>query len=138
MKKFIATWLVIFLLSPTFLMAGSAVFHYDDFGPQVAVYELIGFQWWQWESQGDPDPTSKPDIRVIVYWDEALDDIKAQYPVDQQKKLDYRYIEYDNAKKHLENLIAEFEQSELNTDSLHATLHKINKIKMLDSPADCN
>lgn len=134
MKKAITLSLIVFLLSPILSRAGSAIFHYDDFGPQVAVYELIGFQWWQWESHGDPNPSSKPDIRVIVYWDEALDDIKIQYPVDQRKQLDYRYLEYDKAIKHLENLIQEFENSGMKTDGLRATLDKLKKVRVCNNP----
>ena len=134
MKKAITLSLIVFLLSPILSRAGSAIFHYDDFGPQVAVYELIGFQWWQWESHGDPNPSSKPDIRVIVYWDEALDDIKIQYPVDQRKQLDYRYLEYDKAIKHLENLIQEFENSGMKADDLRATLDKLKKVRVCNNP----
>ena len=134
MKKAITLSLIVFLLSPILSRAGSAIFHYDDFGPQVAVYELIGFQWWQWESHGDPNPSSKPDIRVIVYWDEALDDIKIQYPVDQRKQLDYRYLEYDKAIKHLENLIQEFENSGMKADDLRATLDKLKKVRICNNP----
>ena len=133
MKKAITLSLIVFLLSPILSRAGSAIFHYDDFGPQVAVYELIGFQWWQWESHGDPNPSSKPDIRVIIYWDEALDDIKIQYPVDQRKQLDYRYLEYDKAIKHLKNLIQEFENSGMKTDDLRATLDKLKKVRICNN-----
>lgn len=134
MKKAITLSLIVFLLSPILSRAGSAIFHYDDFGPQVAVYELIGFQWWQWESHGGPNPSSKPDIRVIIYWDEALDDIKIQYPVDQRKQLDYRYLEYDKAIKHLENLIQEFENSGMKADDLRATLDKLKKVRVCNNP----
>lgn len=136
MKKAITLSLIVFLLSPILSRAGSAIFNYDDFGPQVAVYELIGFQWWQWESHGDPNPSSKPDIRVIVYWDEALDDIKTQYPVDQRKQLDYRYLEYDKAIKNLENLIQEFENSGMKADDLRATLDKLKKVRICNNPAN--
>lgn len=129
MKKFITACLVVLLLAPAALLAGSAVFRYEDFGPQVAAYELIGFEWWQWEPHGDSDPASKPDIKVVVYWDEALDDIKTRFPVDQNKKQDYRYLEYDKAKKHLEDLISDFERSGLDTDPLRATLKKMKELK---------
>ncbi len=134
MKKAITLSLIVLLLTPMLSRAGSAIFHYDDFGPQVAVYELIGFQWWQWEPHGDPDPTSKPDIRVVVYWDEALDDIKAQYPADRGKQLDYRYLEYGKAIKHLENLIQELENSEIKADDLRATLHQLKKVRVCNNP----
>jgi len=134
-SKKLVTCLLFLYWIPAVSFSGSAIFRYEDFGPQVAVYELIGFEWWQWESHGDADPTVKPDIKVVVYWDEALDSIKTQFPVDAARKQDYRYVEYEKVKEHLERLILDFERSGLNADSLRATL---NRLKSLKQPSGMN
>ncbi len=88
--------------------AGSALFTYGDFGPQVLAYETIGYQWYQWNSTGDSDPNKRDDITVVVYWDESLNAIKAKYPVDPDLKKDYRYLSFAAALNYLDNTISEY------------------------------
>jgi hypothetical protein len=81
------------------------VLDYTDFGPQAMAYELIGFQWWQWESHGDSNPNTTYNIKVIVYKDIPLQDIQTLFPIKPEQKQDYRYLEYSKALAYLsENL----------------------------------
>src|SRR5216117_3865871 len=57
------------------------VLSYDDFGPQVMSYEQIGKEWYQWNSQGPDDLNSRDDIKVVVYRNVSLDEVKRKYPV---------------------------------------------------------
>jgi hypothetical protein len=43
------------------------VLHYGRFGPQVFACELIGFEWYQWNASGHPDPGHIDDIRLSRY-----------------------------------------------------------------------
>ena len=52
------------------------VFGYYDFGPQAMSYEVLGYEWWQWEAHGDSRPGKKYDIRVIVYRNISLDNVR--------------------------------------------------------------
>lgn len=63
-------------------------------------YELIGNEWYQWNSQGPDDPKGMDDIKVVVYRDISLDKIKERYPVIEGKQ-DYRYLDYAAALEHL-------------------------------------
>src|SRR6266550_9622667 len=72
------------------------VLSYDDFGPQVMSYEQIGKEWYQWNSQGPDDPNARDDIKVVVYRNVSLDEVKRKYPVI-EKQQDYRYLEYQAA-----------------------------------------
>ena len=101
--------------------AESAVFDYDDFGPQVLAYETIGYQWYQWNSSGGSDPNDLDTIKVVVYWDEPLDAIKDKYPVEPLRKKDYRYLSYETAMKYLDSAIDEYP----NADNLINTRNKL-------------
>ncbi len=83
------------------------VLNYESFGPQVMAHELLGFQWWQWNAHGDSDPKTTYDIRVVVYKDISLDTVKDNYPVDEDKKLDFRYISYHQSILYLDSIIKE-------------------------------
>ena len=85
------------------------VFNYDDFGPQAMAWKTIGMQWWQWDNHGDSDPKSKCDIKVVVYTDMSLDEIKLLFPINRTKKKDFRYLQYNDSLKYLENNIQEME-----------------------------
>ena len=87
--------------------AESAVFDYDDFGPQAIAYETIGYQWYQWNSVGDSDPSKSDDIKVVVYWNEPLGSIKEKYPLNPKRKKDYRYLTLKAAMKYLDTNIFE-------------------------------
>lgn len=109
--------------------AETLVFAYRDFGPQVAVVDLIGNEWYQWESHGDDDPDTHADIKVVVFWDDDLDAVSAKFPVVKEEEKDYRYLEYEQAVDHLVALIAEFTKAELPTDRLEETLGMLLKAR---------
>ena len=52
------------------------VLDYYDFGPQAMSYKVLGYSWWQWQSQGDSDPRLRDDIQVVVYRRLSLDEVK--------------------------------------------------------------
>jgi hypothetical protein len=79
---------------------GTAVFAYDDFGPQAAAYPLIGMQWYQWNTHGSGDPQEQDEIRVVVYRGVSLKEVQTQYPVIRDRH-DYRYLEYGKAWEYL-------------------------------------
>jgi len=85
--------------------ARTIVLSYDDFGPQAMSYEQIGKEWYQWHSQGPDDPNARDDIKVVVYRNVSLDEVKRKYPVIESQQ-DYRYLEYQPAL----NLLKQYEQ----------------------------
>jgi len=89
--------------------AYTAVFEYDDFGPQVMAYELIGMQWYQWDNHGYEEPDYKYNIKVVVYYQISLDDVKRAYPTV-KGEVDYRYVTKERALSHLKSKIAECEE----------------------------
>lgn len=128
MKSSIASFIFFFLTSFG-LQADSAIFDYEDFGPQVAVHELIGYQWYQWNSHGHSNPDTIDKIMVVVYWDESLENIKKRYPIIPAKKQDYRYMEYSLAVSHLIRLIPELKKAGAKTNFLESTLQRLTEIK---------
>lgn len=85
--------------------ATTIVLSYDDFGPQVVSHAQIGMGWYQWNSQGPDDPNSRDEVRVVVYRNISLDEVKRMYPVIEEKQ-DYRYLEYQAAL----SLLKQYEQ----------------------------
>jgi hypothetical protein len=85
------------------------IMDYSDFGPQSMAYELIGFQWYQWDKAGDPDPRKKYEIKVIVYRNISLTEVKKVYPVIKSKNQDYRYVEYNQGLVYIEKQLKEIE-----------------------------
>jgi hypothetical protein len=81
--------------------SNNIVLKYSDFGPQVVSYELIGKEWYQWNSQGPDDPKLTDDVKIVVYRGVSLAQIKQQYPVLVEKQ-DYRYLEYSQALEYFE------------------------------------
>ena len=81
------------------------VLSYNDFGPQVVTHEQIGMGWYQWNSQGPDDPNASDDVKVVVYRNISVDEVKRMYPVIKGKQ-DYRYLEYQSALK----LLKQYEQ----------------------------
>jgi hypothetical protein len=81
---------------------GYAVFEYEDFGPQSMAWETIGMQWWQWNNHGGSRPDNKYDIKVVVYRNIPLEQIKTLFPVDKSKKNDFRYLEYHDSIEYLD------------------------------------
>lgn len=82
------------------------ILNYSDFGPQAAAHELIGFEWYQWESHGDSNPNTKYDVKVVVYRNTRLNKVKEMYPVIKGKQ-DYRYVHYRDALEYCDRLIKE-------------------------------
>src|SRR3954452_5207420 len=72
--------------------SNTIVLSYEELGPQVAVYKLIGYEWYQWNSQGSDDPAKLDDVKVVVYRNVSLEKVKEMYPVIKEKK-DYRYLD---------------------------------------------
>jgi len=79
---------------------------YTDFGPQVIAQEIIGMEWWQWQDYGDSVDQSYA-IKVVVYNDIAGEIARREFPVNPEKNLDYRYVEYEKALKYLDEKIDE-------------------------------
>src|SRR5262245_14339203 len=102
MKRWAA--IILFGLLAVALRASDVVFPYDSFGPPSAAFELIGMDWWQWETHGDSHPREYP-IKVVVYWNQTLGQTKKKYPVIREKEQDFRYVEYSAAVAHLEKSI---------------------------------
>jgi hypothetical protein len=73
---------------------------YQELGPQVAVYKLIGYEWYQWNNHGDDDPNKVDDVKVVVYRNIPLEKVKEMYPVIKEKQ-DYRYLDYSTAIEYL-------------------------------------
>ena len=70
------------------------VLSYSDFGSGVGDLQrdLIGRDLWRWLNYTE-DPLVEFDIKVVLYAPaEKLTDLKQQYPIDQEKEQDYRYV----------------------------------------------
>jgi hypothetical protein len=76
--------------------SNTLVLRYQDFGPQSMSYELLGMEWYQWNTQGPDDPNANDDVKVIVYRNVPLEEVKKDYPVVEGKQ-DYRYLRYKAA-----------------------------------------
>lgn len=79
---------------------------FNAFGPAAMSEPLLGQSWWQWQSHGDSKP-HEYDIKVILYKDFPLDEIKKRYPVNETKQSDYRYVDYESAIQYLDKHIEE-------------------------------
>ncbi len=99
---------------------------YDDFGPQVAAHEIIGMAWWQWDQHGDPDPGEPYDIKVVVYRDISLEQVRELFPVREEKGQDYRYLSCEQAYSYLNETILEDVVPEV-TGRLRQTRTRIEK-----------
>lgn len=110
------------------IRAGEVILPYSAFGPQVAAYELIGMEWWQWESHGDGDDREYP-IKVVVYWDQTREETATRHPVDREKLQDYRYVEYTMAVEHLEAIIKSFKEEKLDAAAMERALAELRRRK---------
>ena len=119
---------LILVLSVSHVRASEVVLPYSAFGPQVAAYELIGMEWWQWDSHGDKDDHEYP-IKVVVYWDQTREETAKRHPVDQAKLQDYRYVEYSKAVEHLEATIKDFAEAKLDATAMERALTKLKTRK---------
>lgn len=128
MSRFLRQLALIFLLCAPQLVAAckqqlpmtTAIMRYEDFGPPSMVYELIGFDWWQWLPHGDSDPNKHYDIRVVVYRNASLAEVRRKYPINPEALQDYRYVAYEDAIKHLDQQISDDVMPTL-TERLRAT-----------------
>src|SRR5262245_18360483 len=59
----------------------SFVMKYSDFGPPSSSYDLLGEEWYQWNSQGLDDPGVQDDVKVVIYRNIDLATVKKTYPV---------------------------------------------------------
>ena len=80
------------------------VLSYSELGPQVLVYELIGYEWYQWNNHGDSDPNTMDDVKVVIYRNIPLEKVKEIYPVIKGKQ-DYRYLDYETAVDYINKYI---------------------------------
>ncbi|WP_157209853.1 hypothetical protein [Marinimicrobium agarilyticum] len=99
------------------------MFDYNDFGPQVIAHEVIGMEWWQWQPHGDSRPKDY-DVKVVVYRNVTLEDVKAQFPVVPEEEQDYRYLEYGTALEYLNDKISD-DVSKNVTDRLKETRERV-------------
>ena len=104
--------------------AETLVLPYQAFGPQAASHQLIGNEWWQWHQHGDSDPSTKYDVKVVVYRGASEEEAARRYPVDQDKQQDYRYLAHVDAIAYLDRMIKENALPEL-TASLQETRQRI-------------
>lgn len=126
-RLFIAALVAVCLTSCAALGNGRQkvlVLDYQDFGPQVLAREMLGMEWWQWQEHGDPDPAARYDIKVAVYKDIPLAEVKNKYPVEPEQKKDVRYLEYQNALNFLDKKITENVMEDV-TGTLKKTRKKI-------------
>jgi hypothetical protein len=103
--------------------SGTEVLRYDDFGPQVMAWELLGKEWWQWEPHGSSRPREY-DVKVVVYRGINLANVKKKYPVIPSKEQDYRYVKYDKAMRYLDEQLQE-DLSDLTAVKLKATRQRL-------------
>ncbi len=76
--------------------ANTIVLSYSELGPQALIYEIIGYEWYQWNNHGDSDPNTVYDVKVVIYRNISLAEVMAMYPVIKGKQ-DYRYLDYETA-----------------------------------------
>jgi hypothetical protein len=76
------------------------VLSYSDFGPPVIATEVLGNEWWQWQSHGDSRPRQYT-VKVVVYRAGELESAMVLYPVNAELEKDYRYLEYETALSYL-------------------------------------
>ncbi len=99
--------MLLFLAACTTQVADQTlVLQYEDFGPTSASYELLGMDWWQWQTHGGSRPKYY-DIKVVVYRDLDLQQVRQAFPANPSLELDYRYVAFADAMRYLERMIAE-------------------------------
>jgi len=108
--------------------AGETILPYSAFGPQAAAYELIGMEWWQWDTHGDGTDPDYP-IKVVVFWDQTREETTKRHPVDEAKLQDFRYVEYTKAVEYMENTIHDFKEAGMDASSLERTLANLKETK---------
>ena len=111
MLKSIARFsLIIFILVMTACVSPPrskvVILDYREFGPQIIASEVIGMEWWQWNSHGDSRYRDYT-IKVAVYRDISLEEVKTKYPVNSTTESDYRYLKHSIALEYLDKKITE-------------------------------
>lgn len=91
------------------------ILDYADFGPQDIAEELIGPNYWQWDS-GQYSTPQNFDIKVIIYREMELDEVKKMFPASKVEQKDFRYIPYQAAINWYDEKINYFNE-ELATDT---------------------
>ncbi len=86
------------------------VLEYADFGPPSLAGGLLGPEWYQWESEGGPDPAARFNVRVVIYRGISLKEVRRLHPVDREHSIDFRYVGYDRAVAWLDGRLAELRQ----------------------------
>ena len=79
------------------------ILRYEDFGPQVAAYQTIGFEWYQWNNVGDCRPWVRDGIQVVVYEGMSRRQVKKLYPVIPATKQDYRHLSLQDALQYIDH-----------------------------------
>lgn len=88
---------------------GIFIASYGDFGPPQLSNKLIGNKWWQWNDPENHKPV-KYDVKVVVYRNTALESVRLSFPIVPEKKQDYRYVTYDDARKYFNETISELKK----------------------------
>ncbi len=94
--------------------ANALVFAYSDFGPPSLASDTIGPDWWQWDHHGNSRPATYP-VNVVVYRGMPLWKVKQRYPVLQERRQDFRYLEYSEAVEYLDKAIQDTRGGESDT-----------------------
>jgi hypothetical protein len=71
-------------------------------------WEEIGMEWNQWKHQPHHDLPDEVEVKVVVYRDVELNEVKKQFPVVEGKS-DYRYFEYARAIQYFQEQIKDVE-----------------------------
>lgn len=100
--------------------------NYAAFGPQALAYEIIGNQWWQWQNSAGDTPKEHFDIKVIVYRGATPEELLERFPVIEEKRMDARYLKYEDAIRYLDAHITEDALPSL-TATLRQTRAKIEE-----------
>ena len=119
---------ITFAISVAQIRAAEEILPYSAFGPQVAAYELIGMEWWQWDSHGGENDRDYP-IKVVVFWNQTREETAKRNPVDESKLQDFRYVEYNKAVEHLERTIKGCKEAKLDASEMERALAQLKKRK---------
>ncbi|MEW6302556.1 MAG: hypothetical protein AB1705_03740 [Verrucomicrobiota bacterium] len=105
------------------------VLNYSEMGPQIMAHEIIGYEWFQWHTHGDPDPRKTDPIMVVIYDKLPFSEIRKRYPVSQKDLLDYRYLNLQKALLYLDRYAQQFPADQLPTEtSRKITAHFSNRL----------
>ena len=109
--------------------AHTIVLGYYDFGPQAMSWESIGMEWNQWKHQPHHDLPDEVEVKVVVYRDIDLSEVKKQFPVVEGKS-DYRYFEYARAVQYLQENVKKVES--LKKEEQEANQSEPRAVRMWD------